>query len=136
VSPSSDHLAWAETAFSEATSLEKTARYRWAAVAYFYSALHMVHFALPTMDTVPDSEQHPDVHSGPYGTLSVVRKHAGDLYKPYNSLFSTSIDVRYYGCDVAPSVAQAHRHTDIPLIGEWACTMAHGSSCSCWLRGL
>ncbi|HEU5008808.1 MAG TPA: hypothetical protein VFT67_17690 [Jatrophihabitantaceae bacterium] len=131
------HLTRAEQAFDEAESMRSTSRWRWASVAYFYAAMHAVHSAFPSMVDVPLSLKHPEAHTGPDGTLTVVRRHLPGVFAPYFSLFSTSVDVRYNGLVVAQGLIEQHRYTDLPVIGAWVCKHLHGLNCAgCWMSAL
>lgn len=113
--------------------------YAWAAVAYFYAGMQLVHAILPTMNTLTVAQQHPESHrdytSGAEGTNVVVRKHLAELDNAYRSLYDVSLDVRYRGARLKQAVAQHHRDDDLAAIGDHACRALHPEQlCDCWLR--
>jgi hypothetical protein len=113
----------------------------WAAVATFYSGMHMIHAGLPTLPHLSVAQQHPESHDGSTymaeGTNIIVRRHVSALHTYYKSLFSMSVDVRYNGAEPSQAQAEQLRRTDLPPIAKWACEQFHADpNCACWLRSV
>ena len=136
-----DALAEAEVIFQEGEHCYRVGEYRWACVAYFYSAMNMIQAALPTIPTLTVAQQHPESHAGTAfgaeGTNVIVRKYIPSVKQPYASLFNQSVAIRYHGQKISLAVADHHRNNDLPPIARWTCLQAHGvADCDCWMRAV
>ena len=139
--PSTDrHLLCAQQHLSAAEAIRGIPERSWALVSYFYTALHVVHAALPGVPNILISRQHPESHTdrtqGAEGTNWVLYRdpNCNVIYQPYTSLYNASIDVRYKGGVIASDVLRHHR-TELRAVARWACGILHldVQDCSCWL---
>lgn len=92
----------------------------WAAVALFYSALHIVHSALADEPSLAKDERHPRKHTAPPGAANAgrgVNQLVRDLYPgihtQYMSLFEMSRRTRY-------DLNQLGQHAYPLLVRQWA----------------
>jgi len=131
-----EHETYARQHFDEAEKMKQTQKLRWGTVAYFYSAMHMVQAALPSVPGLTTAQQSPEAHKGPDGTSTIVLRHITHLYPFYDSLFSSSYKVRYRGGAIANAEIERHRHIDLPPIGQWVCAQTHPADCDCWMRAM
>lgn len=93
----------------------------WAAVALFYSAVHIAHAVLAVAD-IPERYRHPENHQGtePHpGTNIILRTRFLVGWEFYQSLFSESVAVRYEGRRVDQE-ALNHLRDDYAVLRAWA----------------
>lgn len=135
--PSQDHLLWAQAHYDAGQSLVEARQYPWAVVAFYYSALHMLHAGLPVLPDLSPAQQHPESHTGitygSEGTNHVVRRYLRQLDTPYRSLYDAGLAVRYRGDQPDKAVALEHRRKDVRPIAEWLCPLVHNDDGDCWL---